>query len=131
VLQADVWRLGDKSGDRVLVKIVAFEGKHKLANRWEEDIYVVSAQPNPDVPVYVLHSERDPSERRTLHRNYLLPISAVLTVPSQAPPERTAASEHRAGCHRAHCARDTMASRSARQPHCRRICAATNTAHYE
>jgi hypothetical protein len=118
VLQADVWRLGDKSGDRVLVRILAFEGKHKLANRWEEDIYVVSAQPNPDVPVYVLHSER-----RTLHRNYLLPISAVLTVPSQAPPERTAASEHRA--------RDTMAPRSARQPHCRRICAATYTAHYE
>jgi hypothetical protein len=96
VLQADVWRLGDKSGDRVLVKILAFEGKHKLANQWEE-IYVVSAQPNPDVPVYILHSERDPSERRTLHRNYLLPISAVLTVPSQVLPERTAASEHRAG----------------------------------
>jgi hypothetical protein len=28
-------------GDRVLVKVVSFEGKHKLADRWEHDPYVV------------------------------------------------------------------------------------------
>ena len=33
-------------GDRVLVKIVAFEGKHKLAKRWEKDPYIVIDQPN-------------------------------------------------------------------------------------
>lgn len=33
-----------KVGERVLVKIVAFDGKHKLSNRWEEDPYVVLSQ---------------------------------------------------------------------------------------
>lgn len=41
-------------GDKVPVKIVAFDGKHKLANKWEEDIYVVLKQPNPDIPVYTV-----------------------------------------------------------------------------
>ena len=26
-------------GDRVLVKVVAFDGKHKLADKWEEAVY--------------------------------------------------------------------------------------------
>ncbi len=41
-------------GDCVLVRVLAFEGKHKLANKWNEEIYVVESQPNPDIPVYVL-----------------------------------------------------------------------------
>jgi len=65
-------------GDRVLVRILAFEGKHKLANKWEEDVYVVASQPNPDVPVYSLYRETDPARRpRTLHRNHLLPVGMV------------------------------------------------------
>ena len=30
-----------QQGDRVFVKVVAFEGKHKIADRWEEDPYVI------------------------------------------------------------------------------------------
>lgn len=30
-----------KIGDRVLVKIVVFEGKYKLVDRWELDFYIV------------------------------------------------------------------------------------------
>ena len=30
-----------QEGDRVLVKVVAFECKHKIADRWEEDPYVI------------------------------------------------------------------------------------------
>ena len=33
-------------GDRVLVKILAFDGKHKLADRWEDGVYIVLSQPN-------------------------------------------------------------------------------------
>jgi hypothetical protein len=36
-------------GDRVLEKVVAFDGKHKIADRWEEDPYQIRNQPNPDV----------------------------------------------------------------------------------
>jgi hypothetical protein len=37
-----------KPGDRVLVKVVSFDGKHKLADRWEQDPYIVVSQPNTD-----------------------------------------------------------------------------------
>jgi len=33
-------------GDRVLVKIVAFDGTHKLSGKWEEELYLVVDQPN-------------------------------------------------------------------------------------
>ena len=56
-------------GDKVLVKIVAFDGKHKLANKWEEDIYVVLKQPNPDIPVYTVKKQNGQGRERTLHRN--------------------------------------------------------------
>ena len=38
---------------RVLVKVVAWEGKHKIADRWEDEPYTVLKHSNPDIPVYV------------------------------------------------------------------------------
>ena len=38
--------------DLVLVKRVAWKGRHKIQNKWEPDEYVVVAQPNKNVPVY-------------------------------------------------------------------------------
>ena len=63
-----------KEGDRVLVKIVAFDGKHKISDRWEDDIYVVVRQPNPMIPVFIVQKESGEGKKRTLHRNLLLPI---------------------------------------------------------
>ena len=39
-------------GDRVLVRAVDFQGKHKIADRWDEEPYKVSRQPIPDIPVF-------------------------------------------------------------------------------
>ena len=64
-------------GDRVLVKALAFQGPHKLANRWEEEPYIILTQPNPDVPVYVVKPENGIGRTRTLHRNHLLPIGSL------------------------------------------------------
>jgi hypothetical protein len=61
-------------GDRVLVKIVAFDGKHKISDRWENEPYIVIDQPNPKVPVYVVQREDGIGSKRTLHRNLILPI---------------------------------------------------------
>lgn len=72
-------------GDRVLVKALAFDGKHKIANRWEEEIYVVLDHPNLEVPVYVVKKENGQGRKRTLHRNHLLPIGNLLTTPDQEP----------------------------------------------
>jgi hypothetical protein len=44
-------------GDTVLVKIVAWDGKHKLSEHWEDQPYVVLKQPNLDIPVFVVRRE--------------------------------------------------------------------------
>ncbi|XP_048240817.1 uncharacterized protein LOC124120015 [Haliotis rufescens] len=71
-----------EKGDRVLVKVVAFDGRHKLADRWEEDIYVILDQPNSSIPVFVVGKENGHGRTRTLHRNLLLPIGSL---PQTAP----------------------------------------------
>uniref|UniRef100_A0A3Q1HDU2 Gypsy retrotransposon integrase-like protein 1 n=1 Tax=Acanthochromis polyacanthus TaxID=80966 RepID=A0A3Q1HDU2_9TELE len=60
------------SGDRVLVKNVNIRGKHKLANRWEQNIQVVVKRIK-DSPVYVVKPEKGDGPQRTLHRDLLLP----------------------------------------------------------
>ena len=41
-------------GDYVLARNVGLKGKHKLADKWTETVYVVKSQPNTDVPVYII-----------------------------------------------------------------------------
>jgi predicted DNA binding CopG/RHH family protein len=74
-----------KPGDRVLVKVVSFDGKHKLADRWEHDSYIVLSHPNNDIPVCNLHKENNEGRTRTLHRNLFLPIGYIRDVPTPAP----------------------------------------------
>jgi len=62
-------------GDTVLVKILAYEGKHKIADKFEQDTYKVVKQPNRDIPVYIVRNG-DGNEKR-LHRNHLLPIEVA------------------------------------------------------
>jgi hypothetical protein len=62
-------------GDYVLVKILAFDGKHKLSDRFEEEPYKVIGQPNSDVPVFKVRSKD--GKERVLHRNNLLPIGFI------------------------------------------------------
>ena len=58
-------------GDKVLVKKLAFEGKHKIQDKFEEDVFVVIDQPRPDIPVFKVKSRKDNREK-TLHRNHLI-----------------------------------------------------------
>ena len=55
-------------GDRVLVKIMTFEGKHKLADRWKDEPYVVLQQPNPEIPVFVVQREGRDGRNRVYRR---------------------------------------------------------------
>ena len=60
-------------GDKVLVKILKFEGKHKIEDRYEDTIYTVESQPNASIPVFDVKSD-DGTEKR-LHRNHLFLLS--------------------------------------------------------
>ena len=62
-----------RMNDIVLVKRVAWKGRHKIQNKWEPIEYVVIEQPNLKVPVYKVKSLED-NKIRVLHRNMLLPL---------------------------------------------------------
>ena len=62
-----------KENDIVLVKRVAWKGRHKIQNKWEPSEYIVVEQPNLKVPVYKVKSLED-NKIKVLHRNMLLPL---------------------------------------------------------
>ena len=54
-----------------------FRKKYKIQDKWEEDVYVVVAQPNDNFPVFIVSNERS-QRSRTLHRNMLFPLGQEL-----------------------------------------------------
>ena len=54
--------------DLVLVKRVAWKGRHKIQNKWKPDEYFVVSQPNKNIPVYRVKPTGEEKER-VLHRN--------------------------------------------------------------
>ncbi|CAJ1057667.1 unnamed protein product [Xyrichtys novacula] len=65
-----------EAGDRVLVRAVRLRGKHKLADKWETDVYVVVKQAG-NLPVYTLRPENKDGPLRTLHRDLMLPCGSL------------------------------------------------------
>ena len=55
-------------GDRVLVRNVRLRGKHKLADKWESDVYIVVKRAGT-LPVYTVRPENKEKPSRTLHRS--------------------------------------------------------------
>ena len=70
-------------GDRVL----AFDNKHKISNRWENDTYIVLKKPNLDIPVFTVQTENGQGRIRTLHRNLLLPVAYISHTPDEEQPK--------------------------------------------
>ena len=73
-----------ETGDRVLVRKVHIQGKQKLANKWEDDVYIVK-QCMPGTSTYVVQDEANRKPARTLHRNLLLPIGALSALSEPEP----------------------------------------------
>ena len=74
-----------EAGDRVLVKKVGIKGKHKLADIWESTPYVVISQPMPDIPLYMVKKENSTNKPKPLHRNMLLPFTALPSILEEEP----------------------------------------------
>lgn len=61
-------------GDKVLVKILAFDTKHKISDKFEEELYTVMEQVKEDIPVYKLRGDNS-GKMKTLHRNHLFLVN--------------------------------------------------------
>ena len=61
-------------GDRVLLWNVGLKGTNKLADKWSEEVYVVTGKPNDNIPVYEVRLEQGSKKIRVVHRNLLLPL---------------------------------------------------------
>ena len=71
-------------GDQVLLRQIGLQGKNKLADRWQEEVYVVTSQPNASIPVFSVRRLDGRGKVKTVHRNLLLPVRSVPTpVPSK------------------------------------------------
>ena len=64
-----------KIGDKVLVKILKFEGKHKIEDKYEDNVYKVIGQPIQDIPVFDVQSDGGVIKR--LHRNHLFLLDFI------------------------------------------------------
>jgi len=72
-------------GDWVLLKNVGLKGKHKLANKWKKEVYLVVGKPDESIPVYQIQRESNKGDIKTVHRNLLLPLSLPLDVQVKYP----------------------------------------------
>jgi len=61
-------------GDSVLIRKLGLKGKHKLADRWEAEVYKV-VEKHADLPIYTVVPENGKGRKRTLHRNHLMLIT--------------------------------------------------------
>lgn len=74
-------------GDRVLVRNVRIRGKHKLADRWEPDVYLILKRAGT-LPVYTVKPENKDRPIRTLHRDLLLPCGYLPATPSKPETQK-------------------------------------------
>ncbi|KAK7903917.1 hypothetical protein WMY93_016524 [Mugilogobius chulae] len=76
-------------GDKVLVRNVRLRGKHKLSDKWEEQVYVVVHRAG-ELPVYKIKPENSDGPTRTLHRDLLLPCGFLSDSEENSPsPENS------------------------------------------
>lgn len=81
-------------GDRVLVRNVRIRGKHKLEDKWEQEVYVVVKRAG-DLPVYIVRPETREGPNHTLHRDLLLPCGFLsASVTEDFPEDLTAQKPH-------------------------------------
>ena len=74
------------------MKVLAFEGKHKIADKFEEDTYEVKEQHIPNIPVFIVRSSK--GIEKVLHINHLLLLETDVNIdkPIRVSRKRTSMS---------------------------------------
>ena len=81
-------------GDRVLVCNLHLHNKHKLADRWEPVIYLVTKWMG-DLPFYSVKPEKEEGSSRTLHRDHLLPCGFLPKDERDEQKTKSSPTKHR------------------------------------
>ena len=61
----------------MFVKQTGFQEKHKIADVWEDEVYIIIDQLHRDIPVYTIENQTNEGTK-TVHRNLLLPLPTIL-----------------------------------------------------
>lgn len=77
-----------------MVKKLAFDGKHKIQDKFEEEVYTVLEQSIHEIPVYKVKSDVSNKER-TPHRNHLLIVDDHDDIELNQKKEETVLDENR------------------------------------
>ena len=72
-------------GDRVLIRNLGLKGKHKLADRWSANPYVIESQMS-DLPVYRLRPVEGAGPVKVMHRNHILPLGQEVRLSADPGP---------------------------------------------
>uniref|UniRef100_A0A8C5PPD5 Gypsy retrotransposon integrase-like protein 1 n=1 Tax=Leptobrachium leishanense TaxID=445787 RepID=A0A8C5PPD5_9ANUR len=67
-------------GDRVLLKNLGAAARHKLADRWSSQVYIVCKQ-LPGLPVYQIRPDGKAGPLKNWHRNHLFPLREAVRMP--------------------------------------------------
>ena len=72
-------------GDLVLVKKFGFRGKHKIQDRWENQVYEVLESCHSSPVVFRIRREDGTGNMRVIHRNLLLPFRSRILDEATTP----------------------------------------------
>ena len=61
--------------------------KHKIADKWEDNPYLIIYQLNENIHVFTVRREDDEGLCKVLHRNLLLPIETQFPITDTSPSE--------------------------------------------
>ena len=64
-------------GTQVLVKWTSFQERHKIADVWEDDVFVITDQPHKDISVYTVENQTDETVK-TVYCNLFVPLPTIL-----------------------------------------------------
>ena len=59
------------------MKRTGFQERHKIADVWEDDVFVIMNQSHKYIPVYTVENQTDEIVK-TVHHNLLLSLPAIL-----------------------------------------------------
>ena len=70
-------------GDLVLLRRMAFQGKHKIQDHWEDTIYCVDRQPCAGLPIFRIAPVPGKGKVKNAHQNLLLPFGGNIEEDSE------------------------------------------------